>query len=33
MPARKVGLLWKFRASEVDAWGKAGKAAQVKAEK
>lgn len=27
MPAHKVGRLWKFLASEVDAWIKAGKAA------
>lgn len=30
MPAHKVGRLWKFLASEVDAWVKAGKAAQIK---
>jgi len=30
MPAHKVGRLWKFLASEVDAWVKGGKAAQVK---
>jgi excisionase family DNA binding protein len=29
-PAHKVGRLWKFLASEVDAWVKAGKAAQIK---
>jgi excisionase family DNA binding protein len=28
MPAHKVGRLWKFLASEVDAWVKGGKAAQ-----
>lgn len=28
LPAHKVGRLWKFLASEVDAWVKAGKAAQ-----
>jgi excisionase family DNA binding protein len=27
MPAHKLGRLWKFLASEVDAWLKAGKAA------
>jgi excisionase family DNA binding protein len=27
MPAHKLGRLWKFLASEVDAWVKAGKAA------
>jgi excisionase family DNA binding protein len=32
MPAHKVGRLWKFLASEVDAWVKAGKAAQQKTE-
>jgi excisionase family DNA binding protein len=30
MPAHKVGRLWKFFASEVDAWMKAGKAAQTR---
>ncbi len=30
MPAHKVGRLWKFLASEVDAWVKGGKAAQIK---
>lgn len=30
MPAHKVGRLWKFLASEVDQWVKAGDAAQVK---
>ena len=29
MPAHKLGRLWKFLASEVDQWVKAGKAAQV----
>jgi len=24
MPATKIGKLWKFKASEVDAWAKAG---------
>ena len=28
MPAHKVGKLWKFLASEVDAWVKGGLAAQ-----
>ncbi len=28
MPAHKVGRLWKFMASEVDAWVRAGKAAE-----
>ena len=28
MPAHKVGRLWKFKVSEVDAWVKAGKAAE-----
>ncbi|MGI6051880.1 MAG: helix-turn-helix domain-containing protein [Bilifractor sp.] len=27
MPAYKVGRLWKFKLSEVDAWVKSGKAA------
>lgn len=27
LPAHKVGRLWKFNASEVDAWVRAGKAA------
>ena len=27
MPAHKVGRLWKFQASEVDAWGRGGGAA------
>lgn len=26
MPAHKIGKLWKFKASEVDAWAKSGKA-------
>ena len=28
MPAHKVGRLWKFKVSEVDAWVHSGKAAQ-----
>jgi hypothetical protein len=28
MPASKVGRLWKFKISEVDAWVKAGNAAE-----
>ena len=28
MPAAKVGRLWKFKVSEVDAWVKAGNAAE-----
>lgn len=28
MPAHKVGRLWKFLVSEVDAWAKGGKGAQ-----
>lgn len=28
MPAAKVGRLWKFKISEVDAWVKAGNAAE-----
>ena len=28
MPAAKVGRLWKFKISEVDAWVKAGNAAK-----
>jgi excisionase family DNA binding protein len=28
MPASKVGRLWKFKESEVDAWVKAGNAAE-----
>lgn len=27
MPASKVGRLWKFKVSEVDAWVKSGRAA------
>lgn len=26
MPATKIGKLWKFKLSEVDAWAKSGKA-------
>ena len=26
MPAHKIGKLWKFKVSEVDAWAKSGKA-------
>ena len=33
MPAHKVGRLWKFLASEVEAWVKGGKAAQGKPSK
>jgi excisionase family DNA binding protein len=33
LPGHKLGRLWKFLASEVDAWVKAGKAAQVKPSK
>lgn len=28
MPATKIGRLWKFKISEVDAWVKAGNAAE-----
>ena len=28
MPAHKVGKLWKFKATEIDAWITAGKAAE-----
>ena len=28
MPAAKIGRLWKFKISEVDAWMKSGKAAE-----
>jgi len=28
MPAPKIGKLWKFKASEVDAWAESGKARQ-----
>jgi excisionase family DNA binding protein len=28
MPAHKVGRLWKFKISKVDAWVQSGKAAQ-----
>ena len=28
MPASKLGRLWKFMVSEVDAWAKAGNAAE-----
>ena len=28
MPASKVGRLWRFKVSEVDAWVKAGNAAE-----
>jgi excisionase family DNA binding protein len=30
MPAHKVGRLWKFKVSKVDAWVQSGKAAQEK---
>lgn len=29
MPAHKVGHLWKFKASEVDDWVRAGKSAET----
>jgi excisionase family DNA binding protein len=29
MPAHKVGRLWKFQASEVDAWVRGGKASET----
>jgi excisionase family DNA binding protein len=32
LPAHKVGRLWKFMASEVDEWVRAGKAAEREAE-
>jgi excisionase family DNA binding protein len=32
LPAHKVGRLWKFMASEVDEWVRAGKAAERQAE-
>ncbi|MBI2438093.1 MAG: excisionase family DNA-binding protein [Lentisphaerae bacterium] len=32
LPAHKVGRLWKFKASQVDEWVQAGKAAQRKAQ-
>jgi hypothetical protein len=28
MPAHKLGKLWKFKATEIDAWITAGKAAE-----
>lgn len=28
MPAHRLGKLWKFKASEVDAWVRSGKAAK-----
>ena len=28
MPAAKIGRLWKFKISEVDAWMKSGKASE-----
>lgn len=28
MPAHKLGKLWKFKASEIDEWVRAGKAAE-----
>ncbi len=28
MPAAKIGRLWKFKITEVDAWMKSGKAAE-----
>ena len=28
MPAAKIGRLWKFKISEVDAWTKSGKSAK-----
>lgn len=31
MPAHKVGRLWKFQASEVDAWVRSGGSASVEA--
>ena len=31
MPGHKVGRLWKFLASEVDAWVKGGKAEETEA--
>jgi excisionase family DNA binding protein len=30
LPAHKVGRLWKFKVSEVDAWVRDGKAAQTR---
>lgn len=32
MPAHKIGRLWKFKASEVDDWVRAGGTAQIDAE-
>lgn len=33
MPAHKVGRLWKFKASEVDQWVRAGKSTSMKQNK
>ena len=33
MPATKMGRLWKFKISEVDAWAKAGAAADKQSRK
>jgi excisionase family DNA binding protein len=30
IPAHKIGKLWKFRLSEVDAWVESGKSADIK---
>ena len=30
MPAHKVGRLWKFKVSKMDAWVQSGKAAQTR---
>ena len=29
IPAHKIGKLWKFKASELDAWIKSGKSADI----
>ena len=29
IPAHKIGKLWKFKASELDAWVKSGKSAEI----
>lgn len=30
VPSHKMGRLWKFKASQVDAWGQTGNAAETK---
>lgn len=33
MPAAKIGKVWRFKATEVDAWARAGKSSNLRAQR